>query len=96
VRKSGCKQANRIDTRAIVDFEIDASSCMRLRILAQHLDLPSATTQSHAFFATFFNHSLKKMILALQCLKKAFLTTGEKTFSKIQKAPEHAFYFGCH
>jgi hypothetical protein len=65
VRKSGCKQTKRIDTRAIVDFEIDASSCMRLRILAQHLDLPSATKQSYPFFATFFNHSLKKMILAL-------------------------------
>jgi hypothetical protein len=39
VRLSGCQQANRIDERDL----FYASSCMRLRILAQHLDLPSAT-----------------------------------------------------
>ncbi|MBL8203330.1 MAG: hypothetical protein JNM09_03815 [Blastocatellia bacterium] len=54
VRKSGCKQANRTDTRAIVEFEIDASSCMRLRILAQHLDLPSAAQAISPLLCNFF------------------------------------------
>jgi hypothetical protein len=54
VRKSGCKQAIRISERAIVEFEIDASSCMRLRILAQHLDLPSAAQAFSPLLGNFF------------------------------------------